>query len=361
MSSLLIIGFLIIQQQVEFIGSKSLGFDHENIVLVPNVIGIGNPEAIADGFRKIPNVTSVARASGGVIGLGNAANGVADQQGRNHIVLNFLRADYDFIPTLNIPVTQGRNFSNEFPSDSTAIILNETAVKQLGLKEPVIGQQVMWDDEQGKTSNVTVVGVVGDFHFSSFHERIQPFGFILEVNNGSTFFVKIPGKDINSTLNAIEEVWLKNTPDRPFEYTFQDEHLQRLHAAEKKFYTLFYSFTLLAIIIACLGLFGLVTVLTESKTKEIGIRKVLGSSVTGIVNLISRDFILLVVVALLLASPIAYYAADRWLNSFAYRIDIDWKTFVVAAFFSLAIAYLTIGIKSIRAALANPIDSLKVE
>lgn len=361
MSSLLIIGFLIIQQQIEFIGSKSLGFDHENIILVPNVIGIGNPEAIAEGFRKTPDVISVARASGGVFGLGNSANGVADDQGRNHIVLNFIRADYDFIPTLNIHIAEGRNFSNEFPSDSTAIILNETAVKQLGLKEPVIGQRVMWDDDQGKTSDVTVVGVVGDFHFSSFHEQIQPFGFILEVNNGSTFFIKVPGKDVNATLSALEDVWLKNSPERPFEYTFQDEHLQKLHASEKKFYILFYSFTLLAIVIACLGLFGLVTVLADSKTKEIGIRKVLGSSVTGIVTLISRDFVLLVVVALLLASPVAYFAADQWLDSFAYRIDIGWKTFLVASFLSVAIAFITISIKSIRAALANPIDSLKVE
>jgi len=360
MSSLLIIGFLVIQQQVRFISNKSMGFDHENILLVPNVIGIVNPEAIAEDFRKVPSVTSVARASG-IIGYQNATNGVGDKQGRNHVALNFIRADYNFIPTMNVELVSGRNFSNEFPSDSSAIIINETAVRELGLSEPVVGQQLTWDDGEGKMSNVTVVGVVGDFHFSSFHDHIKPFGFILEVDNGSMFFVKVLGKDIQHTLTTLEDVWRKQVPDKPFEYAFQDEHLQKLHASERKFQLLFHSFTLLAIVIACLGLFGLVTVLAESKTKEIGIRKVLGSSAASIVNLIARDFILLVLVALLIASPIAYYATDHWLNSFAYRVDIDWTTFVIAGVISLVIAFVTISFKSVKAALANPVDSLKVE
>ena len=149
--------------------------------------------------------------------------------------------------------------------------------------------------------------------------------------------------------------------DKPFEYSFQDEHLQKPHSSEKKFQLLFYSFTLLAIVIACLGLFGLVTVLMESKTKEIGIRKVLGSSVASIVNLITKDFVLLALIALLIASPIAYYAADQWLNSFAYRVDIEWTTFVLVGVISLVIAFVTISFKSVRAALTNPVDSLKVE
>ena len=360
MSSLLIIGFLIIQRQIGFISSKDIGFDHENIVLVPNVIGIGNPQAIAEDFRKVPSVNGVARASG-IIGFENSMNGVADKLERNHIALNSIRADYDFIPTLNIDVVDGRNFSVEFPSDSSAIIINETAVAQLGLKEPVIGQQLKRDDEQGNTQDVTVVGVVKDFHFSSFHDEIKPFGFILEYDNGSTFFLKIQQGNIQETIAEIEKVWRKHNPDKPFEYTFQDEHMQRLHATERKFKVLFSSFTALAIVIACLGLFGLVTVLAESKTKEIGIRKILGSSVAGIISLITKDFIKLVLIALLLASPVAYYAADNWLDSFAYRIDIDWKVFAAAAAVTLAVAFGTICLRSLRAATANPVKSLKEE
>jgi putative ABC transport system permease protein len=360
MSSLLIIGFLIIQQQISFISNKGLGFDHENIVLVPNAIGVANPEAVAGDFRKIHSVSSVARANG-ILGFQNGTNGVADRYERNHIALNFIRADYEFIPTLNIVMLEGRNFSNEFPSDTSAIIINETAVAQLGLKQPVIGQQLKMDDEQGGTFDVTIVGVVRDFHFTSFHEAIKPFGFTLESINGSTYFLKIQRENISATLKEIESVWIKHNPDKPFEYSFQDEHLEKLHLAEKQFQFLFSSFTFLAIAIACLGLFGLVTVLAESKTKEIGIRKILGSSVAGIMALISKEFLKLVFISLVLASPIAFYAASYWLNDFAYRVDIDVKVFLLAGAITLAIAFVTVSFQSVKAALANPVKSLKEE
>ena len=187
------------------------------------------------------------------------------------------------------------------------------------------------------------------------------FGFILEYDNGSTFFLKIRQGNIQETIADIEKVWRKHNRDIPFEYMFQDEHMQRLHAAERKFKVLFSSFTALAIVIACLGLFGLVTVLAESKTKEIGIRKILGSSVAGIISLITKDFIKLVLIALLLASPVAYYAAENWLDGFAYRIDIDWKVFAGATVMTLAVAFATICLRSLKAATANPVKSLKEE
>jgi putative ABC transport system permease protein len=357
MSSLLIIGFLIIQRQIGFLSNKDIGFDHENIILIPNM---NANQAIAYDFRKIPSVKAVACASG-IIGLSNDTNGVADKFERNHIALNFILADYDFIPTLNIDIVDGRNFSVDFPSDSSAIIINETAVEQLGLKDPVIGQQLKWDDEQGNMREVTVVGVVKDFHFNSFHNEIKPFGFTLEPDSGSTFLVKLQRGNIQQTIAEIENVWHKYNPGTPFEYTFQDEHIQKLHVAESKFKALFFSFTALAIVIASLGLFGLVTVLAESKTKEIGIRKILGSSVAGIIGLITKDYIKLVLIALLLASPVAYYAAEYWLDDFAYRIEIDWKVFVSAALITLAVAFGTICIRSLRAATANPVKSLKEE
>jgi len=357
-STVLIIGFIVINRQLQFIGTKNLGFEQENVVLVPNVVGIANPEAIVDDFEKIHSVQSVARASG-ILGFTNSTIGVADQYQHNHIALNFIRADFDFLPTLKIDVLEGRNFSTEFPSDSSAIIINETAVAQLGLKQPVVGQQLQWDYESGRTNDVTIVGVVKDFHFTSFHEVIKPFGFILEVDNGSTFFLRIQQQDISATLEEIEKVWRKHNPDKPFEYSFQDEHTAKLHIIEHRFQKLFFIFTALAIVIACLGLFGLVTALAESKTKEIGIRKVLGSTVAGIIALLSKEFIKQVIIALIIAAPVAFYAARYWLESFAYRIVIDWKVFAVAGVTTVTIALVTVCFQAVKAALANPVKSLK--
>lgn len=361
MSSVLIIGFLVIHQQLEFIRNKNLGFDQQNVLTVANVIGIANPEAIADDFRKIASVQSVARASGGVLGSGNPINGVADKNQENHTPLNFVRADYNYIPTLKIQMAEGRNFSPEFPSDSSAIIVNEAAVTQLGLKQPVIGQTLKWDDASGSTNEVPIIGVVKDFHFTSFHETIKPFGFILEVDNGSTFFLKVNQGNIRETLADIENVWKKHSPDKPIDYSFQDEYMARLHVSEERFQKLFSLFTFLAIAIACLGLFGLVTALAESKTKEIGIRKVLGSSVFGIIHMLNKEFMRLVFIALVIAMPVALYASNYWLKGFAYRIDIGWKVFVLAGAAAGLIAFVTICFQSIKAALANPVDSLRSE
>lgn len=361
MSSVLIIGFLVIHRQLEFIRSKNLGFDQQNVLTVANVIGIANPEAIADDFRKISSVESVARASGGILGFRNSINGVADKNQENHISLNFVRADYDYIPTLKIQLVDGRNFSPQFPSDLSAIIINEAAVMQLGLKQPIIGQTLKWDDEAGVTRDVHIIAVVKDFHFTSFHEEIKPFGFILEVDNGSTFFLRINSGNIQGTLAEIEKVWTKHSPDKPIDYSFQDEYMARLHVSEERFQKLFSSFTFLAIAISCLGLFGLVTALAESKTKEIGIRKVLGSSVPGIVSLLTKEFVRLVIIALVIAAPLAFLITDNWLQGFAYRVQVSWQVFFLAGSVTLSIAFVTVCFQSIKAALANPVNSLRNE
>ncbi len=360
-SSMLIVGFLVIRQQIDYISNKNLGFDPENIVMVPNVVGMGNPEALAADFKKIHSVRSVARASGGILGFRNATNGVASKNRNNHITLNFIRADYDFIPTLNIELLAGRNFSDQFPSDSNAIVINEEAVAQLGLQSPVVGQQLEWDDQIGKAHDVTIVGVAKDFHFTSFHDEIKPFGFILEVNNGSTFFLKVQSQNISETLEDIKRSWTKHNPDRPFDYSFQDEQMTKLHLSEERFKALFSGFTVLAIVIACLGLLGLVNALADSKTKEIGIRKILGSSVTGIIALLSKEFIKLVSIALIIAMPMAFFAANYWLEGFAYRISIGWEVFVLAGCATFIITVITISTKSVKTALSNPADSLRNE
>jgi len=203
--------------------------------------------------------------------------------------------------------------------------------------------------------------VVKDFHFTSFHEEIKPFGFIREVDNGSTFFLRINSGNIHGTLAEIEKVWAKHSPDKPIDYSFQDEYMARLHVSEDRFQKLFSSFTFLAIAISCLGLFGLVTALAESKTKEIGIRKVLGSSVRGIVSLLTKEFVRLVMIALVIAAPVAFLMTDYWLQGFAYRVPFSWQVFVLAGLFTLSIAFVTVCFQSIKAALANPVNSLRNE
>jgi putative ABC transport system permease protein len=360
-SSGLIISFLVIRQQVQFINSKDIGFERKGIVTVPNVVGIANPEAIADDFRKLANVESVGRASGGVPGLRNSINGIADKNGDNRIGLNFFRVDYDFIPTLGMKVIHGRNFDPAFPSDSSGIIINETAVRQLGLEEPVIGQTLQWDDEAGVTSAVQIVGVARDFHFTSFHDQIKPFGFILEVDNGSTFFARINEDAVAHTIAELAKVWNKHSPDRPFDYVFLEEYTENLHRSEDQFQKLFTSFTILAIVVACLGLFGLVTALSDSKTKEIGIRKVLGSSVTGIIGLLGRQFIGLVLIAFLIAAPLSFFTMRAWLDGFAYHVQIEWQVLLIAGAFTFIIAMATVCLQSLKAAIANPVNSLRSE
>jgi putative ABC transport system permease protein len=362
-STVLIFGALTIYRQVMFMKDKELGFNKEHVMLLPNVRGgIGATLKQGDKFeevRQLPGVIDVARADG-VLGYNNSVNGVSLPGGDN-LALNFLRIDYSFLPVMGIELSEGRNFSKDFISDSSAIILNETAARQLGLSETVIGQQVDWDDAAGKSHRVTVVGVVKDFHFRSFREAIQPFGFILEVGNGSTFFLKLDSKDLSSTIRSIGKIWSDYNPDHPFVYTFQDEHVTRFTLNEARFGKLFSFFTALAIVIACMGLYGLVISIGEARTKEIGIRKVLGSSVFGIVTLLSYEFVRLIVIAFIIACPISWFAMNDWLGSFAYRTTPGVEIFVLTGLFTMVIVLLTIGYRTLRIAVSNPTDALRSE
>ena len=362
-STVLIIGAITIYQQVSFMKEKNLGFNTDQVMLLPNVRGgVGTTMKTGDKFeemRNLPGVIDIARADG-IFGYSNSANGVG-VPGGNHLPLNFLRIDYSFVPVMGMELVDGRNFSQDFVSDSTALLLNETAVRELGLKEPVVGQQVDWDYAMGKTRRVTIIGVVKDFHFRSFRDAIQPFGFILEVGNGSTFFLKLASDDLSNTIEGIRKIWLDYDPDHPFVYTFQEDHVAQFTQNEARFGKLFAFFTFLAIVIACMGLYGLVISIGEARTKEIGIRKVLGSSVFGILRLLSFEFVRLIGVAFVIACPIAWFAMDNWLDSFAYRTTPGLETFVVTGIFTLVIVLLTISVRTLRIAVSNPTDALRSE
>ncbi|MGC3944754.1 MAG: ABC transporter permease [Chryseolinea sp.] len=362
-STVLVIGSITIANQLEYMQRKQMGFNADDVLILPNVRGgissvAVNNDVMLGEMAKVTGVENVSRADG-ILGSTNSVTGVS-VRGTNHTALNFIRIDYDFIPTLQLNVLTGRNFSNSFPSDSTGIILNETAAIQLGLNANSIGEQIESDDT-GTTRLLTIVGIVKDFHFRSLRETIKPFGFILEVGNGSNFFVRVNAQRQQHTIAEVGEIWKRHAPEHPFDYVFQNAPLAQFHAAEARFQKLVTGFTGIAIIIACLGLFGLVTYLTDLRTKEIGIRKLLGASLPHLVQLMSRDFFLLVLIALALSIPVSWYIMNQWLESFAYHSSFSLIT-VLAAIMSILLAtLLTMGYKVIHTALKNPVESLKNE
>jgi putative ABC transport system permease protein len=364
MSSALIAGTLVVVTQLDFMKSKSMGFNKDNVLLVPNVrggIGDDNVKGSWDEqVRQLPGVLNVARADG-ILGSQNSVNGVGYAPANSQVALNFFRIDYEFIPTLEIELAAGRNFSPEFISDSTAIIINEEAVKQLGLEEPVLGKRLVWDDDAGMTHDVTVVGVAKDFHFTDLHTAIRPFGFILEVNNGSNFFIRTTSANLEQILRDVAQVWNTFNPGKPFDYSFQDQYVAQLHMNDERFEKLFSLFTGVAIAIACLGLFGLTAFLAQSRTKEIGVRKILGASVANILGLVSKEYLLMILMSLVLAFPLAWYIMKLWLQNFAYRIDIGWQLFALAGIVSVGLAIVTISFHAIKVATRNPVESLKAE
>ena len=362
-SMVMITSIIVISTQLNYIRNKKLGFDKDNILLIHNVGRIPNKEAIKEEFKKLPSVKNVGGADG-ILGGQNWTNGVRAKDKREESLLNFLNIDYDFLNTLNVQLKEGRNFSRDYGRDSVAIILSETAVKELGLREPVIGSQIVWGERDTTIYYADVIGVAKDFHFSNFHEPIKPFGFVLDLERNSrlnTFFVKTLSGNLDQTLNSIEKIWKKMVPGQPIEYSFQDEQISSMHREETKFQQMFSYLTIVAIVIACLGLFGLASFTAEQRTKEIGIRKVLGASVHGLVSLLSKEFLKLVIIAVVIATPLAWYFMNGWLQDFVYRISLNWWVFAISGVVALLIALLTVSFQAVKAAIANPVKSLRTE
>jgi putative ABC transport system permease protein len=266
--------------------------------------------------------------------------------------------DHDFVKTLGLELADGRDFSKDFGAEEEAFILNEAAVKALGWSDPV-GREIGVDyfNKRGR-----VIGVVKDFNYNSLHEKIGPA--VIQVMP-SDFFTKIAvrvrGENLDRTLAFLKEKWQTLAPNLPFEYHFVDQDMENLYRDDQRLARIFGYFTALALIVACLGLFGLVSLGVAQRTKEIGVRKVLGATVTDVVALLSKDFVKLVLLANLIAWPAAYFAMNKWLQNFAYRIDIGWWMFALAGGLALVIALLTVSTQAIKAALANPVEALRYE
>ncbi|HYG01677.1 MAG TPA: ABC transporter permease [Chryseosolibacter sp.] len=375
-SIVLIISALIIIRQIDFIQSAKLGFDKEHVVVIRNtgLLSSADRSAYLNTIRGLSGVQKVA-ASGTILGQGfnttrlRAVGAEQDQQ------LNFTAVDYNYLDVVGIEMAEGRSFSEEFPADTLnngiaggplmqrlgAIIINEQAVREFNLEFPAVGKQLVWATDADTTYYVEIVGVTKDFHFTSMRNEIKPYGFLLNLRNQGNITVKLSAGQIPGTLSALESIWKESFPETPFQYMFLDESFSRMYAAETRFQKLFITLVVLGIIIACLGLFALATFSAEQRIKEIGIRKVLGASVTQVVTLLSTDFLKLVAISFVIAIPVSVYAMNTWLEGFAYRISMQWWIFVIAAVIAFAIAFLTISSQAIKAAMTNPAKSLRSE
>jgi putative ABC transport system permease protein len=356
----LIIATIIVYNQTNYMRNQDLGFNKDQMLVI-NTNSDPAKEAFRNAVATLPNVKSVAMSSS-VPGGGNpgAYSEVENKKGELQIAnLDLYFVDFDYIPQYKMKIIAGRAFSRDFQTDTThAMILNEAAVKLFGYSSPqqAVGRRFKQWGREG-----TIIGVVKDFHFRSLQQEIRPLSMRIEPQGCNLVSINLSTKNLPKTIAAIESKWNTLIPARPFSYFFLDEFFNKQYQGEERFGKLFLNFAVLAIIISCLGLLGLASYSTLQRTREIGIRKVLGASVPNIVNLLSKDFLKLVAVAILIASPIAWYVMDRWLKDFAYRISIGWWIFLAAAFLAAMIALLTVSFQAIKAAVANPVSSLRAE
>ena len=373
-SIVLIIGALIISQQMHFIQSAKLGLNKDQVLIMKNSFTAPERRAFLNDISQLPGVKKATPADG-VVGGQNWTNGMRLKGSQNSQLINFLSVGYDFVDAMGMQVKEGRSFSSKFPGDTMnngipggpldqnigSVLVNETAVKDLGIPEPAVGKQLLWGDDKDTMYYVTIVGVLKDFHFTSLKNQIKPFAFINNPRRQWYFTIKLSTDNMKATLAQLENTWKKYSDEWPFEYTFLDETYSRLYDSENRFQKVFISLVVLGIIIACLGLLGLSTFAAQRRVKEIGIRKVLGASAASVVALLSKDFLKLVIIALIIAIPIAWVAMNKWLQDFAYRINIHWWVFVIAAVIALLIAFITISSQAVRAAIVNPVRSLRAE
>lgn len=356
-SILLIIGTIVIKRQVDFIRSKELGYDRQHLLWFPNTVAQDISDRGVEEFKRVRGVTHVSRGSMTFTSPNSRGTDVhwPGKKTGEEIFFNFITSDHDIIQTMGITMKEGRAFSKDFATDTSAFIVNEEAVRRMGLVDPV-GQVIETGGIKGP-----IVGVTRDFHFESMHNPIGPVIIQCKPEWTWLFYVRTDGRDIQQTLRGLEDVYKRMAPGTVFDYTFQDKEYERLFRSESQIGTLVNWFAFLAIFISCLGLLGLTIYTVERKMKEIGIRKVLGASVPAIVRLLSKELLLLVGISALIAFPLAWWAMQSWLADFAYRISVSWWIFLAAGLLAASIALLTIGVQAIRAALSNPIESLRNE
>jgi putative ABC transport system permease protein len=368
LSIFMLISTLVVFDQLQFLREKDLGFEKENVVRLSVDPRTPRPRMteFVQQLRKIPAVVSVGRASASPgQGIGKAIFKVEDAEGKMvDRGVDLYGADFDFVDALGMKIVNGRNFSKDNPGDTSfAVLVNESMVTRMGWKDP-LGKKFRVDsqNDNGDGFNRQVVGVVKDYNQASLYDPIEPLMIVLDINPFNVFIRLAPG-DPRTSITTLETEWKSMFPSQPFQYDFLDADLDSQYQADKKRSQIFTAFSGLTIVIACLGLLGLAAYTTEQRTKEIGVRKVLGANIKGLVLLVSKEFFVWVTIGTLIAFPFAWFFTDRWLENFAYRIQLgdEWPTFVVAAVLALVITMITVGYHVVRAAIANPVNALRDE
>jgi len=363
-SGALIVATLVTYQQLHFMQNKKIGFDRDQVLVIQDSYMLGqNESAFKQQLQKDSRVMEASLSANIPVGMSNMDGTIIyakrenDKEAHAEIPANIYHVDEDYLKTLGMELKEGRFFSKAFSTDSSAVLINETAARDLGLgKTSPIGKTIVRSGQH----EFTIIGVVKDFHYASARQKIAPLMMLLGRNSGA-IIVKIKATDAADVIASFRKQWDAFHPAAPFTYSFLDERFAFLYEAEQKTSQLFTVFAVISIVIACLGLFGLAAFTAEQRTKEIGVRKVLGASVGSIIALLSKDFLKLVLIAILLAVPVAWFAMHRWLQDFAYRIDLEWWVFVLAGLLAVVIALLTISSQSLKAALMDPVKSLRSE
>jgi len=363
-SIVLIICVSVVSSQLDYMRTRNLGFDEEHVVVLPGSPAIHERlESFKTRLLQNPNILSISAASRVPSGRLLDSSGARVLSGETSQPISFriamVMVDYDYIPTFRMEMAAGRNFSREMGTDpEQAFILNETAVKRIGWEsaEEAIGKGFAYGRRNGQ-----IIGVVEDFHFESLHQEISPIVMFMAASIHNQISVRIGPANIPQTMAVLKDIWAEMRPNYPFSYYFIDENFDQLYKSEEKLGKIFSTFAFLSVLIACLGLFGLASYSAERRTKEIGIRKVLGASAAGITFLLSKEFTKWVLLANVVAWPTAYVIMSRWLQNFAYRSGIDIGTFILAGGVALAIAFLTVAYQAVKASIADPISALKYE
>jgi putative ABC transport system permease protein len=353
-SIFLIIGTLVVYNQLNYIKNKDLGFNRDQVLVIKNAAALNDPKILKQEIKQLPGVVNASLTSFLPTGSLRFPNTFAAASGQS-AQAEFWTVDEDYLTTMGMKLLKGRNFSNQFLSDSTALVVNETAAKLLGYSAEGANKIINVKKEYH------IIGVVKDFNFSSLRDNVTPLVLVMQPDWMASLSVKVNTRNLPSLMKQIEAKWKSLLPNQQFEYSFMNEDFNALYSTEQRMGNLFLIFTSLAIIIACLGLFGLAAYAAEQRNKEIGIRKVLGASVSAIVSMLSFDFIKLVIISFLTAAPLAFWAMHQWLQGFAYRQSIQWWVIVLAGMGAIIIAFVTISAQSFKAAMSNPVNSIKNE
>jgi putative ABC transport system permease protein len=360
-SIFLIISTLVVYNQLSYMHKKDIGFNKSQMLVIKNTGRLGNGiDNFKQELKQMPGVEEVTIS--GFLPTGRERNitGFFPQLPidiKQDVLAEFWKVDEDYLKTMGMQLANGRNFSNRLSSDSSAIIVNEAFIKKMGFAEPL--NKMVYRNSFG-VQQYHIVGVVKDFNFSSLREQVQPLVLVHERDNGAVT-ARVSSANLPVLMGQIESKWKQLAGNFQFTYSFMDADFEAIYRAEQRMKQLFISFSVLAIVIACLGLFGLTAYAAEQRNKEIAIRKVIGAGTGSIINLISADFIKLVGISIMIASPLGWFAMNKWLQDFAYRTHIGVSVFLAAGTIALVIAVITISFQTVRAALANPVNSLRAE